>query len=193
MFSIRQINDMIFAFLVHKIALREARSDLDVFITEPSLHRVFPDGLHGYFIEHGWPRVPFKYKQPDNLITIAMDELSLGYERDFLGHAAKLIFVLFGRSDLPGHLESLAYSYLRQEGERFKLFRQEADGIFADRSLKEYWGEHASDTSVIAIKPREQVTLWGTMRRCFRSPNSEQTLANGAFLLANDTKEVFGI
>jgi hypothetical protein len=129
--SQRQIDDAMFAFLLNKYAAGET-IDIDIYCAERTLHVTFPDGLYGYYIEHGWPRVPFKYRKVDDFAAQAMQALADAFENDAYAKAAKLVFLLFGRADLPSQIEHLARQYLVRVGEEFtkarKLWRNSNKG-----------------------------------------------------------------
>jgi hypothetical protein len=121
-FSRRQFTDALFAFLVNKYAANEM-TDIDVYIEEPALHGVFPNGLYGHYLEHGWPRVPFKYKQDEEFIANAVDELVNANDSQYFVRAAKIMFLLFGRAELPNQVDELARAYLQKAGLEFKRYR----------------------------------------------------------------------
>ncbi len=74
-FSKRQITDILFAFLVDKV-LHDDTKTIDAYVAEPSLHKAFPSGLYQYYLDHGWPRVPFHYESEDEFGIRMMNALS---------------------------------------------------------------------------------------------------------------------
>lgn len=141
-FSKRQITDIIFAFLVHKIAEGDF-DDLERYTREPAIHPAFPGGLYGHYIEHGWPRVPFEYNKIDDLIGVAIDALADGHYRENYQRVAKLCFLLFGRSRVPSRVEDLAHTYLAEINKTFKSVRNEAKVVFAHRINASHWKPYA--------------------------------------------------
>jgi hypothetical protein len=127
-FSRRQFTDVLFAFLVNKYAANEM-GDIDVYIEESALHVVFPAGLYGHYLEHGWPRVPFKYEQDEEFIAHAMEELVNANESQYFVRAAKVIFLLFGRAELPNQVDELARAFLQRAGVEFRRYREDWDKV----------------------------------------------------------------
>ena len=80
-FSRRQITDILFAFLVTKVVNQDDSKTLEAFAGEPSLHRAFPSGPYHYYLEHGWPRVPFHYKQADDFNYRMLNRLANATKR----------------------------------------------------------------------------------------------------------------
>jgi hypothetical protein len=129
LFTRRQICDVLFAFLLNRY-LGGQYDDIDVYLDEPVLHGLLPAGLHGHYLEHGWPRVPFRYKQDRDFIKHAMDELVDANERHYYARAAKVIFLLFGRAELPPQIDEMARVYLYNDGLEFNaLVREWESGV----------------------------------------------------------------
>jgi hypothetical protein len=113
-FSRRQMGDILFAFLMSKIADNQSEA-VEEYAREKPLHGVFPDGIYNYYLQHGWPRVPFAYTQIDDLSFRLMTVLSECNEREDYSRAARFTFMLFGRQRAPAQIESLACIYLKDE------------------------------------------------------------------------------
>jgi hypothetical protein len=141
-FSRRQITDILFAFLVTKVAANDART-IDAFEREPALHKAFPAGLYHYYLEHGWPRVPFHYAQENDFNFHMMNALSQCHEDADYWPAAKLGLLLYGRAKLPQQIDSIARSYLRDLSRQFERMRRDSGMIFSDRARKDIWGFYA--------------------------------------------------
>lgn len=140
--SRRQITDILFAFLMNKLVWNDMQ-DIEAYLREHSLHKAFPGGLYHYYVQHGWPRVPFDYEQDADFASRMMDELSIGAEREKFERAAKIAFLFFGRSKAPEQVESLARTYLKQISDDFVRLRKEAQMVFKDRRAKDEWPEYA--------------------------------------------------
>lgn len=142
-FSKRQITDIIFAFVVHKLASEDA-TITEEYARETSVHRAFPQGLHGHFIEHGWPRVPFAYDRIDNFTKPMQDALADGMEREEFRAAARLAFLLYGRKRVPAQIESQAGAYLARVVDDFKKLRRQAQDVFKARMYADEWPSYAA-------------------------------------------------
>jgi hypothetical protein len=143
-FSRRQITDILFAFLMNKLT-ENNMPELESYFEEGTLHKAFPDGLYGYFIDNGWPRVPFEYTQDRNFIERMVNELVRGDERDDFRLAAKMAFLMFGRSKLPEQVDSLALTYLKRTLDGFNSFKSTAREIFRERDEKHQWRTYAEE------------------------------------------------
>jgi hypothetical protein len=98
-FSSKQIRDILFAYVVHKVAVN-SRNDLDVILREDTAVTVFASGLYRYFIDNGWPHVPFKYHRID-LLELVKVVINHGARRRNFEAAAKLSKLMFGKEDAP--------------------------------------------------------------------------------------------
>jgi hypothetical protein len=102
--------DILFAFLMNKLA--------------------WNDGIYNYYIEHGWPRVPFAYEHVTDLPERMMNVLLEGHEQEDFRRAAKMAFLMFGRAPAPPQVETLAGTYLNDVSKSFEALRQEAKSVF---------------------------------------------------------------
>lgn len=141
-FSKRQITDILFAFLMNKVS-ENNMSELDSYFSEPALHKAFPAGLYNYYLENGWPRVPFGYAEDSNFIHRMLNELVRGYESDDFRLAAKMAFLFFGRAKLPEQIDSLALTYLKRTLSQFNQLKGESRAIFSSREEKHSWRTYA--------------------------------------------------
>lgn len=141
-FSKRQMTDIIFAFLINEFS--EANHvEMETYLKEKSLHSLFPLGLYNHYIEHGWPRVPFRYKKPRDFTERMLQELWEGREREDFRRAANVCFLLYGRGRAPGQIETLAGTYLKQLMKEFKLLDDQAKEVFKFRQFKQDWVTYA--------------------------------------------------
>jgi hypothetical protein len=141
-FSKRQITDIIFAFLVHKLACGDA-TVVEEYARETSIHGAFPSGLYGHFIEHGWPRVPFEYSRVENFTKLMQDALADGMEREDFRSAARMSLMLYARARAPAQIESQAGTYLASIGGDFKKLRRHAQDVFKMRKYASEWSSYA--------------------------------------------------
>jgi hypothetical protein len=141
-FSTRQITDILFAFLVSKFAQNDSK-DLETYIQEPQLHKVFPKGLYYHYVNNGWPRVPFHYERDDNFNPRMMDLLSRCHQEEDYWPAAKLALLLYGRARVPEQIESLAKTYMNWVQKELTSLRHEATPLFNDRKQSHYWAPYA--------------------------------------------------
>src|SRR5258708_4167395 len=141
-FSKRQITDILFAFLMNKLS-EGNMSELDSYFGEPALHRAFPTGLYNYYLENGWPRVPFEYVEDSNFVHRMLNELIRGNDRDDFRRAAKMAFLFFGRAKLPEQIDSLAITYLKRTLDQFNRLRSESRAVFSSRGEKHAWRIYA--------------------------------------------------
>lgn len=141
--SKRQITDILFAFLMNKLVWNEF-DDLEAYVREATLHKAFPEGLYHYYIEHGWPRVPFDYEQKDIFEQRMRAELLEGHERGDFRRASKIALLLFGRGRAPNDIETLAGVYLSQSHKEFRSLRSEAKTVFRSREVSYLWDSYAT-------------------------------------------------
>jgi hypothetical protein len=141
-FSRRQMTDILFAFLVSKLAQNDVK-DLETYIQEPTLHKAFPNGIYQHYIDNGWPRVPFHYERIDDFNPRMMELLSNCYDEEDYWPAAKLALLLYGRGRVPEQIEALARTYMNYTQTTFNRMRQEALSVFGDRKESHYWPAYA--------------------------------------------------
>jgi hypothetical protein len=126
--SQRQIREIMFAFLVNKIAAGSIK-DVERFAKEASLRAVFPDGLYSHFIKYGWPNVPFGYARVDfgEILKTAMARAA-EEGRDWQP-VIRLSSLFFGEGDAPRTVDDLGIVYIGRFMERLhknlKSARQE--------------------------------------------------------------------
>jgi hypothetical protein len=141
-FSKRQMTDILFGFLINKLA-RGERDDIEAYIREPTLQNAFPEGIYNYYIQHGWPRVPFHYEQVDDMTERMMRELLVGREQENFRPAAKMALLLYGRARAPSQVETLAGTYLNSVSKEFEKMRKEANAVFKSRATSQEWEAYA--------------------------------------------------
>jgi hypothetical protein len=141
-FSKRQITDIMFSFLVNKLAYRDV-SIIDEYAQERSIHGAFPSGLYGHFIEHGWPRVPFEYTRVENFTDVMQNALLEGMEQENFRRASRLSLLLYGQARAPAQIETLAGTYLMNVGSDFQKLRRQAKDVFKMRMYAEEWPSYA--------------------------------------------------
>jgi hypothetical protein len=140
--SKRQMTDILFAFLMNSLAWKQT-NNIEAYVEEKALHKAFPQGLYHYYLEHGWPRVPFSYEQDANFIERMLQELVDAYDNENFEQAAKMALLLFGRADLPEQLDSTARIYLKNVLDLFRHLRDEAKPLFRDREKAGEWTAYA--------------------------------------------------
>jgi hypothetical protein len=118
--------------------------EIETYVSEPSLHDAFPHGLYQYYIDHGWPRVPFHYQRVEDFGARMMECLSLGHEADVYRQAAKIALLLYGRADVPNQVAHLAKTYLTYVKQEFDRMRREALSVFNDKQY-DVWKSYADD------------------------------------------------
>jgi len=143
-FSKRQIADILFAFMMNMLEA-DNTNEIDQYLNEPTLHKAFPGGLNLYYIDHGWPRVPFDYYRENDFISRMMSSLLEGAEKGDFRDAAKLSLLLFGRLKLPEQIENLARTYLKRMKSQFTRLKNESARIFKSRLEREYWHFYAEE------------------------------------------------
>jgi hypothetical protein len=141
-FSKRQMTDILFAFLVSKLAQNDVK-DLETYAQEPELHKAFSHGIYHHYIDNGWPTVPFHYERVDDFTRRMMNALLNCHENEDYRPAAKLALLLYGRARLPQQIESLAKTYMNRMQYQFDQVRREAIGIFSDRNASHCWQPYA--------------------------------------------------
>jgi hypothetical protein len=140
--SKRQMTDILFAFLMNKLLSKDF-ADIDAYLKEPTLHKAFPRGLYHYYIENGWPRVPFEYKRTTRLVEIMMNELANGYDNEDFEWASQLTFFLFGLGPLPEEVDGQARAYLKEVMTRFGRLRKEAKYVLSNAESENEWAAYA--------------------------------------------------
>jgi hypothetical protein len=100
---------------------------------------MFPRGLYGYYIEHGWPAAPFpKIRSADfrQLMIGKMysAERSGGFESSY-----RLALILFNKTDVPGDVSEAAAPFLRDRIRRFHEDVDEAYRVFRQRHNSHRW------------------------------------------------------
>lgn len=143
-FSKRQITDILFAFLMNALYAEDHRR-LDDYFNEASLHRAFPAGLYSYYIENGWPRVPFEYAQLDDFGERMLEALAAGEDNEDFEASAKLAFLFYGRAKLPDQIDGLARTYLKRADAGFRFAREEAREVFRDKKQRDVWKIYAQN------------------------------------------------
>jgi hypothetical protein len=141
-FSKRQMTDILFAFLVIKLAQNDVK-DLEAYVQEPELHKAFPHGIYYHYIDNGWPTVPFHYERVDDFVKRMMDTLLNCHENEDYRPAAQLALLLYGRARLPKQIESLAKTYMNRMQSEFDQVRRHAIGVFGNRNASHHWQPYA--------------------------------------------------
>jgi hypothetical protein len=135
-FSERQINDAIFALLVHKVCTRSFQ-EVESLLQEPWFGVRFPNGIYNQYLQHGWPRAAFKYENTVDLLEVMREQIIAGEARKDFTSAARMASFLFGSKDAPAPVEQTALLILRRINESFHQEAHEAEETFENGSARE--------------------------------------------------------
>jgi hypothetical protein len=124
-FSNDQIKNILFAYIVHKVAT-ENTQDLEIILRENTAQTIFPGGIYDYYLQKGWPKAPFAYQQID---LIEMTRLVLGQavERRSFGAAIRLSRLLFGDKDAPNKVDDYVMLHIRRSVEEYRRIKERFD------------------------------------------------------------------
>lgn len=86
---------------------------------ESTIAALFPDGLYGFFLQHGRPKAPFEYLKPD-FITKMKHRVTEGRHKGNFKSAIRFSKLLFGKKDAPFEVDDHVMVYLRDIHHRFK-------------------------------------------------------------------------
>jgi len=139
----KRLKDILFAFFVHKASSGNFY-DVEKYVDHSFVLEVFPFGLNYYFERRReWPKVPFAYERPDSLVRLLASEIRQCNAARRFERAAKLTFLLYGRTQIPNYIDDITRPILNMQFNEFKQMRQAAGRIFADRRRKSEWSETA--------------------------------------------------
>lgn len=143
-YTSKQIREVIFAYLLNQLFTR-GYDQIDVYIQERVLHRLFPDGLWGYYVSNGFPEVPFEYARDHTFAPLVMEEIdSVRFDGHFK-RAEKMVFLIYGRSNLPKQLDEYVRVVLNRQINEFKSLNEEGEELFHERRYRSEWARMAAD------------------------------------------------
>jgi hypothetical protein len=132
-FSGRQIREIMFAYLSHRLS--QARGwDILQISSDPAILSLFSNGLYSYFLEQGWPHVPFQYSKPD-FIGLMKEKLVDGWERGNWKTALLVSKLVFGDRDAPNEIDGTALIYIRQLQDAYKKSLNSVEKHFNSRGF----------------------------------------------------------
>lgn len=121
-FSTAQIRNIVFAYIVHKLAARH-NAHLEAIFREDTATTIFSDGIYSYFLATGWPHVPFKYEHAD-LIEYMKEEINDGINKGNMDRAVRISRLLFGGRDAPREIDDHVMLYIGRAVELYKADNQ---------------------------------------------------------------------
>jgi hypothetical protein len=126
-----------FSYLSNKVTAGNVAEIYEEWQSEAS--EMFPRGLHGYYIEHGWPEAPFPVIRSADfrrLITekVYSAERTGGFEASY-----RLAAILFNKVDAPNDVSEAAAPFLRDRIRRFHENVDEAYQVFRQRHNSHRW------------------------------------------------------
>lgn len=110
-YSGRQIREIMFAYLCNRLS--QARGwDILQMSSDATILSMFRNGLYDFYLEFGWPHVPFQYNRPD-FIELMKGRLVDGVERGNWKTALLVAKLVFGDKDAPREVDETALLYIR--------------------------------------------------------------------------------
>lgn len=120
-FANAQRRDMMYGFLIHKLAtgkFHEIASEVNT----PWLNGMFTDGLSSHVIHSN---VPFNYQYLSNVASVFRSTFWEMVQRDEFRIAAKLAFLLYGRTRIPHQAEDLVWISFNDEASRLTTMMED--------------------------------------------------------------------
>lgn len=111
-YSIKQITEIMFAYISHRIAVANAQ-EMTRWVEDDTIRSLFGRGMYDMYLFDGWPHVPFDYNKPD-FLALLKDRLTQGKERGSWKNARLLSILILGQKHAPAEIDDLAMVYIRE-------------------------------------------------------------------------------
>jgi hypothetical protein len=165
-FSAIDFQETMFAFLLNKLSKSKFDEITEVMKDNNSFIKYFPEGIYFYYLNNGFPNVPFHYEREKDLLKplkecVSRMSLSLNnvnknkYKGNFVkwtpGFSRRLAILLFGTRDAPSEVVKIT------DNLRSRAFRDFQEAI----SEENYYGR----TNVSLAPLRREVIVTPSGRR----------------------------
>ena len=126
-----------FSYLSNKVTAGNLNEIYDEWCSGVS--EMFPQGLYGYYIQHGWPEAPFPIIRSVDFRELIINKLYSAERTGGFESSYQLALILFNNADAPDAVSDAAAPYLR---DRIRLFHEDVDDayqVFRQRHNSHRW------------------------------------------------------
>jgi hypothetical protein len=136
-FAPRERQAIWFSYLSNKVTAGNINEIYDDWRSNAS--QMFPQGLYGYYIQHGWPEAPFPIIKSADFRQLIINKLYSGERTGGFESSYRLALVLFNNADAPDAVSEAAAPFLRDRIRRFHEDVDEAYRVFRQRNNSHRW------------------------------------------------------
>ncbi|MBR1302472.1 hypothetical protein [Bradyrhizobium sp. AUGA SZCCT0042] len=136
-FSDREQQTIWFSYLSNKVNAGNVNEIYEEW--RSGVSRMFPRGLYGYYIEHGWPEAPFPIIRSADFRQLMIDKLYSAERTGGFESCYRLAQVLFNNADAPNEVSESAAQFLRDRIRRFHEDVDDAYEVFRQRHNSHRW------------------------------------------------------
>jgi hypothetical protein len=142
-----------FGFFCHKLSAREFQF-LERAANDAYFLGLFPGGLYYHIVSYGYPRTPFVYGRPDDLLGELKRRLYRALDTYKLGKAKRLALALFGMQNAPAELREILGRLRMQCTQEYRTSREAYEGAFGlvrqdvDPAYQQYWDSREGHESL---------------------------------------------
>lgn len=135
--SAQRRTEIVFAYLVNQLST--GNKNVYKHLQDPQIEDLFPYGLYEHFHRRGWPKTPFPYQKPNDLLDLLKEEIDGAGRTGDYQCAAKMTLLFFRRAKVPREIDDLVMPILNEEQSVLDHVIQQGEGIFDDRSKADLW------------------------------------------------------